>query len=862
MVKKAVMLCLVGVLLVIFSQVVIAWPSCSASTPCGANLCSSYNSQYNTSACINGQCVPLLYSGNPCSSSFAAAIASPLFGTSSESAYSITIWTSQDAQCRYSAILQQEYANMIPFNITGGRIHSIISYSPVFDKTPFFTACQLSAGGISQARFDLLRDSSAASISARATPDVITDLPLATEIIVNSNEPVVCKYDPVRSTFDSMSAYLAGQSEENASSYSLEIHHRLEGLSDQMAYAVNISCKNYAGIISDTVRIAFSVNTVIEGQIVNITPSDGSTFSQSMLYIEAYTTRSSVCYYGNSTSASTLIDSTQGLHHKSNLLSMSPGKYSYYVVCSFKEGQQLKTVPMNFIIDLSPPLFVRINDSPDTGARYTYSLTSLSAEWEFNDSESDIVEYNYSVTEGYSTIVDWTDATTDSVKLNGLNLTNGRTYYFNVKAKNGAGMWSPVSKSLGITVDLTKSPVTCSNTIMDGNETDIDCGGKKCPVCGNGRMCEINSDCKSGYCNNNYVCSVPSCNDSIKNQDETDIDCGGRCAIKCSESEECRRDSDCKSQNCIKQICVGTQNTCVNGLLDTGETDVDCGGICASLKGLKCTIGKVCETSEDCMSGICGTSMTCAKAGDMDGDGVSDSIDNCPNIPNSKQEDQDNDQIGDVCDDDNDNDGLPDSYETSNGLDAYNPGDAALDNDNDGLTNIEEFKLGTGLGNADSDGDGYSDKAEVDAGTSPTDSESKPTSKTSVFIIAGIALVVVIALFIFIYYKKAIAPAKIKPVSRMSFSEMSQWTPQAVEPEQHKGMSVNRHNAFEAKHQKKISGMKTIFREFDGAQPVRKVEPPPATDNIFDKFAEIPVKNGEQAFGEMKKKTDEGKNGQ
>lgn len=78
-----------------------------------------------------------------------------------------------------------------------------------------------------------------------------------------------------------------------------------------------------------------------------------------------------------------------------------------------------------------------------------------------------------------------------------------------------------------------------------------------------------------------------------------------------------------------------------------------------------------------------------------------------------------------VPDIDSDADGLPDWWEGGFGLDANNADDAASDPDNDGLTALQEYQLGTEENNADTDGDGLEDGFEYNTfGSEPTVADS------------------------------------------------------------------------------------------------------------------------------------------
>ena len=184
----------------------------------------------------------------------------------------------------------------------------------------------------------------------------------------------------------------------------------------------------------------------------------------------------------------------------------------------------------------------------------------------------------------------------------------------------------------GVCIDGACAAPTCADEVRNGSESAVDCGGS-CQQCPDGQGCNGAADCASGVCAGNAECVPASCADESLNGDETDIDCGGACE-PCGDGEICKQGSDCASGVCAEPApdsgaagAVGGDlecqaSTCLDGVRNGFEADVDCGGSECE----PCGDGATCRAPADCASRVC-TDDKCVPA--ECGDGVINGTEYC-----------------------------------------------------------------------------------------------------------------------------------------------------------------------------------------------------------------------------------------
>lgn len=149
---------------------------------------------------------------------------------------------------------------------------------------------------------------------------------------------------------------------------------------------------------------------------------------------------------------------------------------------------------------------------------------------------------------------------------------------------------------------------SCLNKELDKGESDVDCGGGGCNPCEALKLCSSDKNCTTGLLcvldpsrtDGTKRCQATHCVDSKLNSGETDVDCGGKC-WPCSAGQGCGNENDCESHVCNAGLCL--QATCSDGRLNQDEADVDCGATLTPCPA--CRAGGACTSNENCESKLC-----------------------------------------------------------------------------------------------------------------------------------------------------------------------------------------------------------------------------------------------------------------
>jgi len=716
----------------------------------------------------------------------------PRFGVAPTIVFDIIVQTSEPAQCRYADTASPpSFESMKEIISSGGIDHIIKDFSKITSdggSAPLHVTCLDNEKEQGSKSFLLRVDTSPPVLSqVQFSPNPLVQTPLETTLSATANEPIFCKHRTLNDQSD-----LAGDKDAVYGSFmdefpgfnlsatttknvKLTLDDAVLNTSDKSAlYAV--ACFNEAGLgpVMGTARATVALQSAI-----TITSKTPPAFNTTDVSIGVDTNRPAECVLADNLDRFDSDENGPRLDHRTMVEGLTPGKHTIEVRCSavIEGGEEVSgSIMIEFYVDTTPPVMLRVSDASNmpSNPEQSYMTDMLLVDWEGRDDESPLTAYYYTISAaGVATpIVDCSPFTAPGVgclipsPIGGafyitadeqgrpLSLRDGARHVVKVWPFNAAGLLGEPLESDGVTINTSAEPAHCKDGAAGDGESDIDCGGE-CRPCNEGKVCSVSRECLSGLCRldgTTGVCAAPSCSDGVLSRpSETDVDCGGSCTVQCQDGKACRAKEDCASGYCANFICSAA-DPCTNLAKDGTETDVDCGGSCAA----RCGVGLACNAVADCTEGFfCALGQcrdcepgdaACAAIGilgDRDGDGVMDDKDACPNTPAGFEVDEEGCSAGEreTCDD-----GITDHWRTIKNLvdaagDPLCTGDGAADADpdKDGLTNREEFGLGTDPNVKDTDGDGYADGREVKAGTDPLDPKDHPAS--SLWVILVILLV-------------------------------------------------------------------------------------------------------------------------
>ena len=552
---------------------------------------------------------------------------SPFFAITPNNPFDILVETTLPADCQY-AVVPKDYPDMnAELSTNNNFIHTLPSFNLNQISHVYFACFSNYKNETAYNDFEFSLDEEDPIIQIITANDV-AEYPIESEIYVKTNKETICAYSKNSTVFDQMNLF-DNTDTESQESYTTTHTHLLDSneLEDFTTNTFYVVCKSLSTRLTQSKRLDIQVSSQSEAIVIINSPKNNEYYPAGSINFSLTTNKIAKCHFSENQSQITGSGDSFGTFTKDHqtTLQLSEGEYKYYFQCQVNTPEGLlDPISTEFALDATSPYIIYVDDSNNIPglenlSEFTYKNDELFVEINAIDNESGIAGYNYSIWKDNSalpdpdeTIFNWTfietGKTTKSILTEDLELKDTAKYYFKVKAKNQAGIWSPEKTSNGITIRRDLGSLgSCHNNLKDNKETDIDCGGI-CKKCLDSKSCQINNDCQSNFCNpTTKKCdSTSTCSNNILDSGESDIDCGGSCT-PCFAGYSCTQNTDCQSNFCdpSTRLCIST-DTCSNNILDSGESDIDCGIDCPP-----CSDGDLCLSDFDCLSGYCNQDGIC-----------------------------------------------------------------------------------------------------------------------------------------------------------------------------------------------------------------------------------------------------------
>lgn len=160
-------------------------------------------------------------------------------------------------------------------------------------------------------------------------------------------------------------------------------------------------------------------------------------------------------------------------------------------------------------------------------------------------------------------------------------------------------------------------PAGCFDTVLNGDETDIDCGGSCSAKCANGDDCLVDEDCESTYCKQGGGAF-------------------GTCTATSVNGIACLSDSECESDHCTEGFCCESGD-CVSQCLSCavpnmeGTCQIYEGKSCGSSLDDDCTDPDTCDSAGNCVANHADAGTSCGNTvpGSCDDADTCDGVGNC-----------------------------------------------------------------------------------------------------------------------------------------------------------------------------------------------------------------------------------------